>query len=76
MPLSPAMRQAAILRDLCEQITPVIEPEALIAGRMPESLPTAEEAGWIANHPELFLRPGLLGWLDSSHPIAGRTGNF
>jgi len=34
--LSRTARQAAILRDLCEQITPVIEPEDLLVGRMPE----------------------------------------
>ena len=63
--LSRTMRQAAILRDLCEQITPIIGPEDLIVGRMPEVLPTPDDERFIAEHPELFTQPGLPGWLDS-----------
>lgn len=63
--LSRTERQAAVLCDLCAQITPVIEPEDLLAGRMPEVVPTAEEEAWIAEHPQLFSEPGLPGWLDS-----------
>ena len=63
--LSRTVRQAAVLRDLCEQITPIIEPEDLIVGRMPEVLPTPDDERFIAEHPELFTQPGLPGWLDS-----------
>lgn len=63
--LSRTVRQAAILRDLCEQITPVLEPEDLIVGRMPEAVPTPEEEAFIAEHPEFFSEPGVPGWLDS-----------
>jgi hypothetical protein len=52
-----------ILHDLCEQMTPVIEPEDIPVGRMPEVLPAAEEEQWIAQHPELFTEPGVPGWL-------------
>ena len=63
--LPRAGRQAAILRDLCERITPVIEEEDVLAGRMPEVVPTAAEESWIGEHPELFVAPGVPGWLDS-----------
>ena len=63
--LSRTMRQAAILRDLCEGITPVVEPEDIVVGRVPEVVPTAEEERLVAEHPELFTQPGLRGWLDS-----------
>lgn len=63
--LSRTMRQAAILRDLCERVTPVIEPEDAIVGRMPETVPTPGEEQFIAEHPELFVPPGVPGWLDS-----------
>jgi len=58
-------RQAAILRDLCEAITPVIEPEDVILGRMPECVPDAQQEDVIRQHPELFCEPGLPGCLDS-----------
>ena len=58
-------RQAAILRDLCSQITPVIEAEDIIVGRMPELLPSAEDEAFVAEHPALFVEPGVPGWLDS-----------
>ena len=63
--LSRVARQAAILRDLCQGITPVIEPEDLIVGRMPEVIPSPDEELFIADHPEFFCRPGVPGWLDS-----------
>jgi len=63
--LPRTQRQAAVIRDLCEQITPVIEPEDLIVGRMPESVPTPDEERLIAERPELFAEPGLPGCLDS-----------
>jgi len=58
-------RQAAVLRDLCEQITPTIEPEDVLLGCMPEVLPTTEQEEFIAGHPELFVEPGVPGVLDS-----------
>ena len=58
-------RQAAILRDLCEKISPIIEPEDILVGRMPEVLPTQEQEAFIARHPELIGEPGVPGWLDS-----------
>ncbi len=58
-------RQAAVLRDLCERITPVIPDEDLIVGRMPEVIPTADEEALISSRPELFVQPGVPGWLDS-----------
>ena len=63
--LSRVARQAAVLRDLCEGITPLIEPEDLIVGRMPEVVPSPDEERFIADNPELFCRPGVPGWLDS-----------
>lgn len=63
--LSRTMRQAAILRDLCEGITPVIEPDDLVVGLMLETLPTAEDERLIREHPEAFAQPGMPGWLDS-----------
>lgn len=62
---SRVARQASILRDLCEQITPVIEEENVLVGRMPEVLPTPEEERFIDQHPDLFAAPGVPGWLDS-----------
>ena len=58
-------RQAAVIGDLCAQITPVIEPEDMIVGRMPEVMPTCEEEAFVEAHPELFCEPGVPGWLDS-----------
>ena len=58
-------RQAAVLRDLCEGISIVIPEEDLIAGRMPEVIPTADEEALITARPELFMQPGVPGWLDS-----------
>ena len=58
-------RQAAILRDLCEGITPVIEPEDIVVGRMPEVVPTEEQEWLIAEHPEVFSEQGVPEWLDS-----------
>ena len=63
--LSRVARQAAVLRDLCDGITPLIEDEDIIVGRMPEVLPTDEDEAFIAEHPELFVEPGVPGWLDS-----------
>ena len=63
--LPRAPRQAAIIRDLCEQTTPVIEPEDILLGRVPELLPDAEGEAFVAAHPELFEEPGLPGRLDS-----------
>jgi len=57
-------RQAAILHDLCAGITPVIEDEDIIVGRMPEVLPDQREEALIARRPELFVEPGLPGWID------------
>jgi pyruvate-formate lyase len=62
---SRVARQASILRDLCEQITPVIEEEDVLVGRMPEVLPSPEEEQFVEAHPELFTQPGVPGWLDS-----------
>ena len=64
-PLSRTTRQAAVVRDLCEQITPVIEPEDLLLGRMPEVLPAPEEEEFVARDARLFGQPGVPGWLDS-----------
>jgi len=58
-------RQAAFLRDLCTQITPLIEPEDIILGRIPESVPHAAQEALIEQQPELFQEPGLPGHLDS-----------
>ncbi|MBM3497639.1 MAG: hypothetical protein FJX74_03105, partial [Armatimonadetes bacterium] len=58
-------RQAAILRDLCEQTTPLVDPEDVLLGRVPQTLPNADEEAFIAAHPELFVDPGLPGCLDS-----------
>lgn len=58
-------RQAAVIRDLCEQITPVIQPEDVLLGCMPQVLPTGEQEGFVAGHPELFVEPGAPGVLDS-----------
>ena len=51
--LSRLRRQSAILRDLCEQIPVIVEPEDAIVGRMPEIIPAAEEERFAAEHPEL-----------------------
>ena len=63
MPRVP--RQAAFLRDLCEGISPVIEPEDILLGRMPEVVPDPDGEAMIAEHPELFCHPGLPDCLDS-----------
>lgn len=63
--LSRIARQAAIVGDLCAGITPVIEDEDLLVGRIPEVLPTDAEEALIAARPELFVEPGVPGWLDS-----------
>jgi hypothetical protein len=63
--LARSARQAAVLRDLCEQITPVIEPEDVLLGCMPQVLPTAEQEVFITEHRELFVEPGMPGVLDS-----------
>ncbi len=57
-------RQAAVLRDLCEGITPVILDEDTIVGQMPAVIPSAEEEALIARRPELFVEPGVPGWFD------------
>ncbi|MBD3293105.1 MAG: hypothetical protein GF393_09285 [Armatimonadia bacterium] len=57
--------QAAILRDLCERTTPVIREDDVLLGRVPEVIPTAEEEALIEARPELFVEPGVPGWLDS-----------
>lgn len=58
-------QQARVVCDLCEQISVVIEPEDLLLGRMPEVVPTEAEEQFIAQHPELFVEPGVPGLLDS-----------
>lgn len=58
-------RQAAVLRDLCERITPVIRGDDVLVGRMPEVIPTHAEEALIEQRPELFVEPGVPGWLDS-----------
>ena len=58
-------RQAAIIRELCQGITPLIEPEDIVVGRMPETVPDAAGEAFIARRPELFSEPGLPGCLDS-----------
>ena len=58
-------RQAAFLLDLCTQITPLIEPEDVILGRIPECVPDAAQEALIREQPELFEEPGLPGHLDS-----------
>ncbi|MDP6777144.1 MAG: pyruvate formate lyase family protein, partial [Candidatus Latescibacteria bacterium] len=63
MPRIP--RQTAFLRDLCEGISVVIEPEDILLGRMPETVPNADSEEMIARSPELFSDPGLPGLLDS-----------
>jgi len=57
-------RQAAVLRDLCERITPVIRDDDTLVGRMPEVIPTDDEEALIEERPELFVEPGLPGWFD------------
>jgi hypothetical protein len=63
--LPPVARQAAILRDLCEQVTPVVEPEDVLLGCVPQALPTEEQERFIAEHPDLLAEPGVPGLLDS-----------
>lgn len=58
-------RQAAVLRDLCAQITPVIEPEDVLLGSMPQVVPEEAQERFIAAHPEFFIEPGVPGVLDS-----------
>ena len=57
--------QAAFLHDLCTQITPLVEPEDVILGRIPESVPDAAQEALIREQPEFFEEPGLPGHLDS-----------
>ncbi len=63
--LARVPRQAAVLRDLCEGITPVILDDDTIVGRMPDVIPTDDEEALIAARPELFVEAGVPGWFDS-----------
>ena len=58
-------RQASVLHALCRGITPVVEPGDILAGRMPEILPDAEQEAFVQQHPEFFNHPGVPDWLDS-----------
>jgi len=63
--ISHTQRQAAVLHDLCAGITPVVGPDDLTVGCMPQVVPSHEEERFIAEHPELFVQPGVPGQLDS-----------
>ena len=63
--VSHVVRQSAALRLLCERITPVIRPDDILVGCMPEVVPSQEEESLISERKELFSEPGVPGWLDS-----------
>jgi len=62
---SRVARQAATVRDLCQEIPLLIGAEDVLVGRMPEVVPTPEQDSFVAAHPDLFCEPGDPGRLDS-----------
>lgn len=64
--LPPGLRQGKILEELCERITVVVNPGDVLLGRISEKIPTPEDEVFIEQHPELFIMPGLPGYLDSA----------
>jgi len=65
--ISPGLRQAKILRDLCEQVSVVVNPQDVLLGRVREEVPTGQQEAFVRERPELFVQPGLPGWLDSGN---------
>ena len=64
--LPPGLRQGKIIEELCERITVVVNPSDVLLGRILEQLPTSQDEVFIKQHPELFIVPGVSGYLDSA----------
>jgi len=60
------LRQGRILQDLCEQVSVIVGPHDILLGRIREQVPTAEQEAFVRDHPELFSKPGMPGWLESA----------
>jgi trans-4-hydroxy-L-proline dehydratase len=64
---SPGLRQGKVLSELCNRITPVVNPHDVFLGRIHEQVPNPREEDLIKKHPELFISEGVPGILDSSN---------
>ena len=64
--LPPGLRQGMAVRDLCSGITPVVEPFDLLLARVKETVAAPDEERFVEQHPELFLYPGVPGFLDAA----------
>ncbi len=64
--LPPGLRQGKIIEELCERITVVVNSDDILLGRIHEQIPTPDDEIFIKQHPELFIMPGLPGYLDSA----------
>ncbi len=64
--LPPGMRQGEVLQDLCARITVVVNPADVLLGRVLEEVPAPADEQFVRAHPELFVEPGVPGWLDSA----------
>ena len=73
--LSSGLRQGKIIADLCDRITPVVNPCDILLGRILEEVPSAQDELFIKDNPRLFVSPGDPGWLDSTSAPASWVAN-
>ncbi|MFB3879822.1 MAG: pyruvate formate lyase family protein [Armatimonadota bacterium] len=64
--LPPGLRQGMAVRDLCAGITPVVKPFDVLPARVKEVVPNPEQDRFIECNPDLFISPGLRGFLDAA----------
>ena len=60
------VRQGRALLDLCERVTPVVNPCDVFLGRVLEEVPGPDDETFVLEHPGLFTEPGVPGFLDSA----------
>jgi len=64
--LSPGLRQGRIVAELCDRITPVVNPCDILLGRIHEEVPSSQDELFIKDNPRIFVSPGDPGRLDST----------
>jgi formate C-acetyltransferase len=64
--LSAGLRQGMAIADLCDRITPVVNPCDILLGRILEEVPSKQDESFIKSNPTLFISPGDPGSLDST----------
>ena len=64
--LSSGLRQGKTVDELCDRITPIVNPCDILLGRILEEVPSAQDELFIKDNPRLFVSPGDPGRLDST----------